>query len=216
MKLNYGDLGAIEVSKRIGAPVADLTELKGIPADRRVHGQLFHKLDDGSNWRFHSTSSLTGDDIITATPGAGSGRFLRMPGNNLLAIPIAFGTADATVLLTVPAGCILQPLEFSWRVTADWTGGASSTIGLSSSNKTGYTTKGDLLGGAAGDLAAVLVASSAPTTPGTIGAQWGTIALRRPYWKPTETLRHDRITSAYTAGTGFVLVNCNILQHNGA
>ena len=36
MKLNYGDSAAQKVSERIGEPVATLTAMKAIPADRRV------------------------------------------------------------------------------------------------------------------------------------------------------------------------------------
>ena len=213
MKLLHGDAAARLVSERIAAPVASLTELKAIPANRRTHGMLAVNLADGSRWRFHSTSALTGDDLITVTPDAGTGRWLRMPGAFELKMPIAFGTADAAALFTTPAGALVQFDEFYWDVTVGFTGGASSAIGLSS-NKTGATTKGDLLGGATGDVAATLVAG----TPimGTIGAQWGTIALRRKIWVATETVRFDRITSAFTAGSGFACATGKLLRHAGA
>lgn len=215
-KLNYGDLAAQQVSERIAAPQLTLAALKSLTARERIHGMRAKVLADNSRWRFHDTSALTGDDLLVATPSAGSGRWLREIGQALLAIPITFATADAAILLTIPAGCLLRPKEFHWKVSADFTGGASSAIGVSSSNKTGYTTKGDLLGGAGGDLAATLVASSGLAAAGTIGAQWGTIALRRPFWKPTETFRFDRIVSAFTAGSGFVLAAVDILQNDGA
>lgn len=216
MKKTFGDILAQEVSGRYAAPVASLTELKAIPAVGRVHGQMVINLADGSRWRFHESSVLTGDDLLVVAPTSGSGRWLRLPGAALLAPAIAFGTLDAAILLTVPTGALLRIKGFAWRVTADFTGGASSAIGVSSSNKTGYTTKGDLLGGATGDVAATLVASSGKSAMGTIGAQYGTIALQRPFWKPTETLRFDRITSAFTAGSGNVLVDCDVLENDGA
>jgi hypothetical protein len=216
MRLLYGDSVAQEVSGRIHGAVASLAALKTTPPNNRQHGMIVHVTADGSLWRFHSSSVLTGDDLLVATPAAGAGRWLRMPGEALLAAPIAFGTADAAILLTLQAGQLLQPIDFAWRITADFTGGASSAIGLSSSNKAGYTTKGDLLGGVAGDLAATLVASSGLAANGTIGAQWGTVALRRPLWKPTETVRFDRIVSAFTAGAGFALLNVNVLANDGA
>lgn len=216
MKLVIGDTAARQVSERIAAPVADFTALKAIPADRRVAGMYALKTDDGSLWRYHATSALTGDDLITSTPSAGSGRWLRALGAFELKMAIAFGTADAAILFTTPTGALVQFDEFAWQVTADFTGGASSAIGVSSSNKTGKTTKGDLLGGATGDVAATLVASSGTHAMGTIGAQWATVANRRVLFEPTTTVRYDKITSAFTAGTGFVLATGKLLRHAGA
>jgi hypothetical protein len=219
MKLVYGDRAAREVSERLAAPVADFTALKAIPADRRVDGMIALKSDDGSRWRFHSTSALTGDDLLVAAPAAGSGRWLRMPGAFELKMPIAFGTADAAILLTVPTGALLSFEEFFWQITADFTGGSSSAIGVSSSNKNDaadFRTKGDLLGGATGDVAATLVASSGSYARGTIGADWDSLAKRRTLWVPVETLRFDRITSAFTAGAGFVVATGNLLRNAGA
>lgn len=124
-----------------------------------------------------------------------------------LKLPIAFGTADAAVLFTVPStsgGYTIRGLELQklyWEITADWTGGASSAIGVSSS-RTGFTTKGDLLGGAAGDVAATLVAAS--LFAGTVGAKSLVTLASTAIIRAAETLRFDRITSAFTAGTGFV------------
>lgn len=212
--LNYGDLAAQEVSQRIAAPLASLALLKSVPATRRTNGQMVRLLDDGSRWQFNASSALAGDDQLVVAPDAGGGRWLRDLGMARLRMPFAFDTADAAVLLTVPAGCLLQPIEFFWEVTANFTGGTSSTIGVSS-NKTGYSTKGNLLGGAAGDAAAALTTALSPNV-GTIGANWATIANRRVLWIPTDTFRFDRITSAFTAGTGFVNAIVNILRHAGA
>jgi len=214
MKLIHGDHAARLVSERVSAPVATMTALVAIPGDRRVDGMVCHVQTDNTLWQFSAASALTADNILVA--GTGTGRWLRLPGAALLALPIAFGTADAAVLLTVPTGCVLRTSEFAWKVTADFTGGSSSAIGVSSSNHTGHTTKGDLLGGATGDVLATLVASSGELAMGTIGAAFTTIANRRPLWKPADTIRFDRITSAFTAGSGFVLVSCDILKNAGA
>jgi hypothetical protein len=216
MLLTYGDTAAREVSKRIGAPVANAAEMIAIPADRRIDGQLFTDLSDGSAWRFKLASSVAdgAQSTLTRTPTAGSGRFLRLPGAARLALPITFATADAAVLLTVPAGCLLNLRELFWTVTADFTGGSSSAIGVSST-KTGFTTKGDLLGGAAGNVAAALTALLSPAL-GTIGAEFDTLAKRRVLWLPAEIIRFDRITSVFTAGAGAVNVICDVLQNDGA
>lgn len=209
------------VSGRLAGQLSSLTELKALRVGIETIGQSAW-LADGSQWVYSLASTLDGDDVLVVQPTgsalrpAPAGRWLRAAGPTTLMLPISSGTPDATILLTIPAGCLLRPKEFSWRVAADFTGGASSAIGVSSSNKAGYTTKGDLLGGAAGDVAGTLVASSGLSAPGTIGAQWGTIALRRPFWKPTETFRFDRITSAFASGSGFVLAAVDVLQNVGA
>lgn len=218
-QLNYGDQAARLVSQRVAAPVATVAALKALTAAQRVAGMQVIITADGTRWRFHDTSALTGDDILTIAPTAGSGRWLRLPGACDLACPIAFGTADAAILLTMPAGARLQVDDLFWEVTADWTGGTSSAIGVSSSNKaapTNWTTKGDLLGGASGDVLATLVASVG-IVAGTVGTDMDTVAKRRgAIWKATETFRFDRIASAFTTGTGFVHIVGNLLQHNGA
>jgi len=128
-------------------------------------------------------------------------------GDAILALPVDFTKADAAVLYTVPTGIRLQLGRAFWEITASWTGGASSAIGLSSSNAS-YSTKGDLLGGASGDVAAGLT-FVAPLFKGTIGAKaasQGVIVL-----VAGDTIRFDRITSAFTAGTGLAHVPVQLL-----
>lgn len=216
MKLIYGDAAARLVSERIAAPVATMTVLKAIPAARQVDGMYCHVLSDDSIWQFDGTSVLAGDDLLVAAPADASvGRWLRAPGGCKIVIPITFATADAAILLTVPAGAEFFLQELYHDVTADWTGGAASTIGVSSSNKTALTTKGDLLGGVAGAAAAALTLAGAPNFS-TIGTQFDTLAKRRVFFKAAETIRHDRITSAFTAGTGNLVLIGNLMKNLGA
>lgn len=170
----------------------------------------------GEPWYWNASSTLTADDLLVVRPNdlPSAGRFLRAPGAVRLVLPFTFETADAAVLLTVPNGCLLYLHEVYWTVSVSFTGGTSSAIGVSS-NKTGFTTKGDLLGGATGNLAAALVASAVPIM-GTIGAGFDTLAKRRVIWGPGETVRFDRIASAFTAGSGAVNVVATILQNLGA
>jgi len=220
MLIVYGDRAAREVSRRIALSVADVTELAAIPGNRRVDGMLCMvkaaPRDGGGLWRFHPSSSLTANTHLVV--GTGTGRWLRMPGAIDIGIPITFATADAAVHLTMPTGSLLQLDDLFWEVTADWTGGAASTIGVSS-NKTAPTSwvaKGDLLGGVAGDAAATLVASVGIVS-GTVGTDMDTIAKRRgALWKATDNFLHDRITSAFTAGTGYLHIVGNLLANNGA
>ncbi len=115
-------------------------------------------------------------------------------------VPITAANADADVLYTVPANLTILVLpHVLWEVTTAWTGGSSSAIGLSSSG-TGYTTKGDVHGGASGDVLATLVAG---IKRGTAGAKMATpgVVLRAG-----DTIRFDRITSAFTAGAGNIII----------
>lgn len=116
-----------------------------------------------------------------------------------LKLAISYTTADAEVLYTVPTGLTIgMYMAGAWEVTTAFTGGASSAIGISSS-ATGFSTKGDLHGGASGDLAAALAVGM---RRGTAGAKAGATAL--VVLPGGSTIRFDRIASAFTAGAGFV------------
>jgi hypothetical protein len=210
---SYGDRTAQLLSRLYAGTFDTVTALKALGAKNRVDGMLARTID-GRVWRFKLSSSLTGDDQLVATPAAGSGRWLLEPGVYRLQLAIGFATADAAVLLTLPAGCVLEPLEFYWTITADWTGGSSSAIGVSSA-KTGYSTKGDLLGGATGNVLADLTVALSPQK-GTIGAGFDTLAKRRTLFVATDNIRFDRITSAFTAGAGAVNALVRVHQNAGA
>jgi hypothetical protein len=156
--------------------------------------------------------------VLSAKPAdtllANAGRWLRAPGlNNKLSLPFTFATADAAVLLALPAGCYIRPIDFYWTASVPFTGGASSAIGAGSNLAT-YTAKGALLGGAGGDVAATLIASAAAL--GTAGSALGTVAGQRLLLGPTNTVRFDRITSAFTAGAGTIELVCDLLKNAGA
>ena len=118
-----------------------------------------------------------------------------------LKLAISSATADGAVLFTVPAGHYLRVNRSYWNVQTGFTGGTSSAIGLSSSNA-GYATNGDLLGGASGDLTATL--GSAGIKGGTLGAKFGSNGVI--LLAPGDTIKFDRIASAYTAGAGYAMV----------
>jgi hypothetical protein len=185
--------------------LASLSVLKDIPANERSEGQLAYVIGGGT-WRFSESSVLVGDDLLVAEPTAGDGAWLRHDRTVDLRFAVSFANTDAQVLYTVPAGFELYVPNAAWEVTADWTGGSSSAIGLSSSS-TFLNTKGDILGGAAGDVLATLV-STGRKYKGTIGADVG---------KPGavlvggDTIRFDRITSAFTTGTGFAHVFVSVI-----
>lgn len=169
-------------------------------------------------WVFRAGSALTGDDIMVATPdspGNLPGRWVRKPGSAVLRLPFVAATLDAAALLTLQAGARFMLEEIFWRVTTSFTGGTSAAIGLSSS-KSGFTAKGDLLGGASGDVLATLAAST-NFIPGTVGTIFDTIAEKRlAVFNPGDAFRHDRITSNFTAGVGEYILIGRILTNPGA
>lgn len=187
-----------------------VTTLKALSVGDHVPGELF-QLTDGRVFYYHSSSVLTADDIFVVAPGSSqAGRYLLAPGFNFdLTLAIAFGTADAAVLATMPTNSFALLGRSYWEITADWTGGSSSAIGLSTSQAPG-TTKGDVLGGSGGDVAATLVAAGGRLL-GTVGADVGAGILL----KSAATIRFDRITSAFTAGTGFAHVVGQMLLNPG-
>lgn len=202
--------GATGASGRTGS-VATRTALKAIAAGSRADQDLVTVRSDGSTWKFVAASTLADDGLvvescnIVITPGSGTGRWVRQDQVFTAKIAVSKDTADAAQLMLVPAGYSVKIFDdLSWDVTTGFTGGSSSAIGVSSSNA-GSSTKGDLLGGASGDVTATL--GTTGVKQGTAGAQMDTIAHRRALRiEATEYLRFDRITSAFTAGAGYVNV----------
>lgn len=195
--------------------VESMTALKAIAATdpAYVHGNEVRVNADGSRWRFHSTSTLTGDDILVATPTAApaAGRWLRVEGMVDLALPFSYATADGATLLTIPTGCRLQLDSAHWEVTTLFAGGSSSAIGVAA---TGFATAGDILGGAAGDVEATLTAG---VKAGTIGAKMDTDAeLHTTLFQATNVFTFERITSAFTSGVGYVHLVGKLLRNAGA
>lgn len=181
----------------------------------RADGMII-TLADGSMWRFSLNATATdASKNLVVTPDTGDGRWLRLLGAALLTFDFTYAKADGAAHFTTPAGALLLLRKFFWKVSVNFTGGSSSTIGASS-NKTGFTTRGDLLGGAAGDVEATLVAS-AGNINGTIGAKMDTVGeLHTTLWVPGDTIEHDRITSAYTAGVGKLCAVVDVLENAGA
>jgi hypothetical protein len=184
----------------------------GHPA--RVHGNEVRVDADGSLWYWHSTSTLTADDILVdaADDAPSAGRWIRQVGFVDLACPFTYANADGSTLLTLPTGCRFLLLDSYWEVTTGFTGGSSSAIGVASTTR---STAGDILGGASGDVAATLVAGSAIN--GTIGATMDTLAeIHANRFAAGEVFTLERITSAFTAGVGKVHLVGILLRNAGA
>ncbi len=197
----------------INGPVISLADLKLFRPGPEDHGKKI-QLDTGNFYYYHKTSVLTADDIFVIQPSISkTGRWLLAPGHEFnIKVAIAFGTADAAALATTPntTGFLANLRRSFWEVTADWTGGSSSAIGVSLSAAPA-STKGDVLGGSGGDVAATLVASGGNLL-GTVGADVAGGIL----WKGNVAARFDRITSAFTAGTGFVHLVGSCLANPGS
>jgi hypothetical protein len=149
------------------------------------------------------------DAILNYAPGMGQFFVDNFVGPIHLKLPIGFGTADAAVLCTLPAGIKLKIGTIYWEITTSFTGGSSSAIGISSSDAA-YNTKGDLLGGATGDVAATLVSTGRVYKTGTAGAKNVTTAIM--VLGSGTTIRYDQITSTFTAGAGFVHIDGSLVD----
>ncbi len=186
--------------------VASLTVLRAIGPGERSDGMLVRVIPAASEpqmWKWVDASTLTHDGLLVATPtdAPTTGRWIRVDKYVDLALAVTKDTADAAVLFTVPVGFRLQLGIPWWEVTTSWTGGSASAIGLSSSN-TPLSTKGDLLGGTGGDVAAGLLSTGA-LAKGTIGTD-----INKPiaFLVAGDTIRFDQIVSIFTAGVGIAHV----------
>ena len=200
----------------MAASVATMAALTALTADHpaRVHGNIVDVDADGSRWYWHSTSTLTSDGILVqaADDAPSAGRWLRAPGSVDLALPFTYATANNAVLLTLPTGAVLAFRQAYWEVTTGFTGGSSSAIGVASTTQ---STAGDILGGASGDVAATLVSGAA--IPGTIGAKADALSeLHADVLVAADTVKLNRITSAFTAGAGKVHLVGQLLRNAGA
>lgn len=152
-------------------------------------------------------ASLARNDAQAAAPLLPSLRAIVAQGRYMLTLPIDYTLADGAVLYTVPllqGGARVAVERAYWEITVAWTGGVSSAIGVSSSNA-GYATKGDLLGGAAGDVASGLTVGFKGTL-GARAASQGVIVLIQG-----DTIVFNRITAAFTAGSGLLQIPCSLV-----
>lgn len=188
-------------AKRQTTPFANYAALTALKPSRRVDGMIVRVAADQSLWSFDAASTLEDTSgHFVRVPDVGTGRWVRLDKTVALKLAVGFGTADAAVLFTVPAGMRFWVLRAGWEVTTAFTGGTSATIGLSSS-ATQHSTKGDLQGGAAGDALAALTQGFRGGTVGADLANNGLVLLIAG-----DTIRFDRITSAFGAGAGFAHV----------
>jgi hypothetical protein len=210
-------LAQIQATKAPSVPSIAL--LQSIPALQRAElMEILVTSDQGgaaSLWRYAGSSTATdAKNCLVVTPSDGVGRWLLVPGHVVLTLPFTFATADAAVLWTAPTGCKFRPRDAWWEIGVSLTGGASSAIGVHAS-PAGWTTKGDILGGATGDVAATLV-SSATRMVGTVGTKMTAHTNDRLVMIAGDTFIFDQITSAFTAGSGNVRILGDLITNPGA
>jgi hypothetical protein len=193
-------LGATSVASTVATRAA----LAAVAAASRYEGQVMTVQTDYSMWVFDADGTATEDTAqeLLVEPDAGTGQWRRADKSFIMKVPIGFANTDGEAIETIPAGFTLRLTGMPyWEVTTGFTGGSSSAIGIST-NLTGYTTAGDILGGATGDVAATLVAGD---VVGTIGDEMvDTQAFHDLLLIAASEIQFDRITSVFTAGAGFV------------
>lgn len=200
----------------IAASVATMAALTALPAghEARTHGNEVKVDADGSRWYWHATSTLTSDGILVqaADDAPAAGRWLRAEGYVDLAVPFSRALADGATILTLPAGCRFKLDSAHWEVTTAFSGGSSSAIGVAS---TTFSTAGDILGGAGGDVAATL--GTTGIKAGTCGAKLDTDAeVHACLFAAGEAFTYEEITSEFTAGVGKVHLVGFLLRNAGA
>jgi len=151
---------------------------------------------------FDPTSSAADAlEQMVLTPTVGTGRWLRKERFFDLKVPIGFALVNNATLVTVPNGFrigLLRPLE---EITADFTGGINSAVGVSST-LIPFATAGDILGGAGGDVLAGLTAGVRGTLGTALAAQ---LAAGLPIMLGAgANLKWNLIVSQFTTGAGFL------------
>jgi len=151
---------------------------------------------------FDPTSSAADAlEQMVLTPTAGTGRWLRADPWFDLKVPVGFALADNATLVTVPVGFRIALIRPLYEITADFTGGIASAVGVSST-LIPFSTAGDILGGAGGDVLAGLTAGVRGTLGTALAAQ---LAAGQPFMLAAGgILKWNKIVDSFTAGAGFL------------
>lgn len=200
--------------------IADTNELQAFDGDK-IRPDSVVRLKNGVNqqgyvgpstFRFvagGAAADATAQLIINPAVGSASGQwqcvdpfFVLYWNSNI----ITSALANNATLFTVPAGYRIAPLRFVLEVGTSWTGGTNSAIGISSDNAA-YSTAGDLMGGAGGNVAADL------TTGGFRGTNGTKMAAMYATQPPVilvagNVIRWNRIVDAFAAGNGVLQCPC--------
>ncbi len=196
-------------------------EMLALP-EKNLRGRIWV---DGRPYFWSSTCTVNDtSNFLAARPtviasSSDPGRFVAEGPDVVMPLAFTFATADGAALFTTPTGVILQPLDLWWDISTSLSGGSSSAIGVSS-NKSGFTAKGCLLGGPVGDVAATLTAAASPArgTRGGLNAPAGsrivqeTLAVASAAATPSFAVQ--QLLYAKTIGTGTPAVKTALI--NGA
>jgi hypothetical protein len=179
-----------------GFAVSTKAALKAIPKDLRQEGVEVLVTADNSRWIFAAASVLadTTDNLVVA-PNVGAGRWLRADQAAVLKIPFSFANTDDEVIFTVPAGFAMRLTAYPFLdIATSFAGGASSSFGIST-NITGYTADGALVG------VTLEAAATEGVKPCTIGAELPDLAhFHALLFVEGSVIEYNRVVSAFTAG----------------
>jgi hypothetical protein len=209
------DGSPVTVAKLLEAALdvdSDVT-VTDLEAATEVNGQLGGRVIASGNWWRWDAASLVNDATSTVSVRPTSiaadeaGRWILDLPIVLLSFPITFETTNEEVLFEVPDGVVIHPLSFWWEIGTNFSGGSSSAIGVSS-DKTGFTAAGSLLGGSSGNVAAELTTALSPTLgkvgsrayPGASRLVRETVAVATAAATPSYAI--EQLLYAKTVGTG--------------
>ena len=151
-----------------------------------------------------------GGGVVVSTPGGlvfsiGISAVGGVYGRTPLVWSFSAATPDGGVLYTVPANTTLILYSLLWSVSVPFTGGTAATLAVRSTNA-GSNAVGDLLGGPAGDGTVLGVAGPVFGTMGPKVTPPAIVTLAAG-----DTIILNRVSSAFTAGAGSVLVSAAVL-----
>lgn len=164
----------------------------------RYQGMEALVLSDMSRWVFVADSDIEDDtENLVLTPGdsPAEGRWLRADDAFVMKIPFSFANTDDEVIFTVPAGFAFRLTAYPFLdIATSFTGGTSSSFGIST-NITGYTADGALVG------VSLAAAATAGVRPGTIGAELPDLAhFQALLFVEDSAIEYNRVVDAFTAG----------------
>ena len=131
-----------------------------------------------------------------------------------LKIPLLFSQVDTAVLYTIPTlvnGASSLKIDGAfWEITTTYVTAGSAKLAVSCS-RAPYTGVGSILGGT-GDTAATLV-NTTKYVPGTIGTGYTAAATTgKILLVAGDTITLNVITSTFSAGAGFLHLDCSFVD----
>ncbi len=141
---------------------------------------------------------------MVLTPTAGTGRWLRYQKSFDLKAAIGFALADNATLVTVPVGFLISTVRPFLEIVTQFAGGTNAAIGVSAS-VVPFSTAGDIIGGAGGELTAALTAGMRGKLGTALAAALA--GTGQPFTLAAGgILKWNKIVDSFTSGAGFLHV----------